>query len=46
MRNCATDQGGPFAFSNEVLISNYRKLLGQRVVNVAEKSEQDLDECD
>jgi hypothetical protein len=36
------DEGGPFEFGNQVLISNHRKLLWSKamVVNIAEKSEQ------
>ena len=39
MRNCMRDEGGPFEFGNQVLISNHRKLLWSKaiVVNVAEK---------
>jgi len=39
MRNCMRDEGGPFEFGNQVLISNQRKLLWSKaiVVNVAEK---------
>jgi hypothetical protein len=38
MRNCLRDEGGPFGFGNQVLISNHRKLLSSKamVVNVAE----------
>jgi hypothetical protein len=38
MRNCTRDEGGPFEFGNQVLISNHRKLLWSKatVVNVAE----------
>ena len=38
MRNCTRDEGGPFGFSNQVLISSHRKLLRSRavVVSVAE----------
>ena len=38
MRNRTKDGGGPFEFGNQVLISNYRKLLSSKatVVNVAE----------
>jgi len=45
MRNCMGDEGGPFEFGNQVLISNHRELLWSKapVVNVAEKSEQDFD---
>jgi len=48
MRACTRDEGGPFEFGNQVLISNQRKLLWSNatVVNVAEKSEQDFDRCD
>ena len=48
MRACTRDEGGPFEFGNQVLISNQRKLLwpNATVVNVAEKSEQDFDRCD
>jgi len=37
-RNCARDEGGPFEFGNQVLISSHRKLLWSKttVVNVAE----------
>src|SRR5450755_1516138 len=43
MRNCTRDEGRSFEVGNQVLISNYRKLLWSKatVVNVAEKSEQD-----
>ena len=43
MRNCTRDEGGPFEFGDQVLISSHRKLLWSKamVVNVAEKSEQD-----
>jgi NADH:ubiquinone oxidoreductase subunit B-like Fe-S oxidoreductase len=27
MRNCTRDEGGPFEFGNQVLISSHRKLL-------------------
>ena len=27
MRNCTRDEGGPFGFGNQVLISSHRKLL-------------------
>ena len=45
MRNYTGDEGGPFEFGNQVLISSYRKLLWSKasVVNVAEKSERDFD---
>jgi hypothetical protein len=48
MRNCTRDEGGPFGFGNQVLISSHRKLLWSKatVVNVAEKSEQDFDRYD
>ena len=38
MRNYTRDEGGPFEFSNQVLISSHRKLLRSRavVVSVAE----------
>jgi hypothetical protein len=38
MRNCTRDEGGPFEFGNQVLISSHRKLLSSKavVVNVAE----------
>jgi len=38
MRNYTRDEGGPFEFSNQVLISSHRKLLSLRamVVSVAE----------
>ena len=40
MRNCTRDEGGPFEFGNQVLISSHRKLLSSKamVVSVAEKS--------
>ena len=45
MRNCTRDEGRPFEFGNQVLISSHRKLLSSKamVVNVAEKSKQDFD---
>src|SRR6516225_6194860 len=38
LRNCSRDEGGPFEFGNQVLISSHRKLLRSKamVVNVAE----------
>jgi hypothetical protein len=27
LRNCTRDEGGPFEFGNQVLISSHRKLL-------------------
>src|SRR5262245_911861 len=43
MRNCTGDEGGPFEFGNQVLISSHRKLLSSKamVVNVAETSGRD-----
>jgi hypothetical protein len=43
MRNCTGDEGRPFEFGNQVLISSHRKLLSSKatVVNVAEKSGRD-----
>ena len=40
LRNCTRDEGRPFEFGNQVLISSHRKLLLSKatVVNVAEKS--------
>jgi hypothetical protein len=40
VRNCTRDEGGPFEFGNQVLISRHRKLLWSKamVVSVAEKS--------
>jgi hypothetical protein len=48
VRNCTRDEGGPFEFGNQVLISSHRKLLSSKamVVNVAEKSEQDFGRYD
>ena len=45
MRNYTGDEGGPFGFGNQVLISSHRKLLLSKamVVNVAGKSGQDSD---
>jgi hypothetical protein len=42
VRNCRRDEGRPFEFGNQVLISSHRKLLSSKamVVNVAEKSGQ------
>ena len=39
MRNCTRDEGRPFEFGNQVLISSHRKLLWSKatVVNVAEE---------
>ena len=41
--NCTRDEGRPFEFGNQVLISSHRKLLSSKamVVNVAEKSGHD-----
>ena len=38
LRNCTRDEGGPFEFGNQVLISSRRKRLSSKamVVNVAE----------
>jgi hypothetical protein len=38
LRNCTRDEGRPFEFGNQVLISSHRKLLWSKatVVNVAE----------
>jgi hypothetical protein len=43
MRNCTSDEGGPFEVGNQVLISSHRKLLLSKamVVSVAETSGQD-----
>jgi hypothetical protein len=43
MRNCTRDEGGPFGFGNQVLISSHRKLLRSKavVVSVAETPERD-----
>jgi len=48
MRNCTGDEGRPFEVGNQVLISSHRKLPWSKakVVNVAEKSEQDFDRYD
>jgi hypothetical protein len=48
VRNCTRDEGGPFEFGNQVLISSHRKLLSSKamVVNVAEKSERDFGRYD
>ncbi len=48
MQNCTRDEGRPFGFGNQVLISSHRKLLRPKamVVSVAEKSEQDFDRYD
>src|SRR5712671_1843344 len=45
LRNCTRDEGRPFEFGNQVLISSHRKLLSSNamVVNVAEKSGHDPD---
>ena len=45
MRNCTGDEGRPFEFDNQVLVSSHRKLLSSKatVVNVAEKSGHDLE---
>jgi hypothetical protein len=44
VRNGTRDEGRPFEFGNQVLISSHRKLLSSKamVVNVAEKSGQDF----
>jgi hypothetical protein len=43
-RNCTRDEGGPFGFGNQVLISGHRKLLWSKamVVSVAETPGQDF----
>ena len=43
MRNCTRDEGGPFGFGNQVLISSHCKLLRSKavVVSVAEKPGHD-----
>jgi hypothetical protein len=43
VRNCTRDEGRPFEFGNQVLISSHRKLLWSKttVVNVAEKMGHD-----
>jgi hypothetical protein len=43
MRNCTRDEGGPFEFDDQVLISSHRKLLSSKamVVSVAETSGHD-----
>jgi hypothetical protein len=43
LRNCTRDEGGPFEFGNQVLISSHRKLLWSKamVVSVAEKAGHD-----
>ena len=43
-RNCTRDEGGPFGFGKQVLISSHCKLLRSKavVVSVAVKSEQKL----
>jgi hypothetical protein len=48
LRNCTSDEGRPFEFGSQVLISSHRKLLSSKatVVNVAEKSGHDLDRRD
>jgi hypothetical protein len=48
VRNCTRDEGTPFEFGSQVLISSHRKLLSAKatVVNVAEKSRHDLDRRD
>ena len=48
LRNCTRDEGRPFEFGSQVLISSHRKLLSAKatVVNVAEKSRHDLDRRD
>src|SRR6516162_4101601 len=42
-RNCTRDEGGPFGFGNQVLISSHRKLLRSKAVvaSVAETPGQD-----
>lgn len=48
MRNCPRDEGRSFEVGNQVLISSHRRLLSSkaRVVNAAEKLEQDFDRYD
>src|SRR5262249_24462197 len=42
-RNCTRDEGGPFGFGDQVLISSHRKLLRSKAVggSVEETPEQD-----
>ncbi len=42
-RNCTRDEGRPFEFGSQVLISSHRKLLSSKAmaVNVAETSGRD-----
>jgi len=35
VHNCTRDEGGPFGFGNQVLISSHRKLLRLNVVVVS-----------
>src|SRR6516164_5850341 len=44
LRNCTRDEGGPFEFGNQVLISSHRKPLSSKAmaVNVAETLGHDL----
>jgi hypothetical protein len=48
MRNCPRDEGRSFEVGNQVSISSHRRLLSSkaRVVNAAEKLEQDFDRYD
>jgi hypothetical protein len=48
MRNCPRDEGRSFEVGNQVSISSHRRLLSSkaRVVNVAEKLEQEFDRYD
>jgi hypothetical protein len=43
VHNCTRDEGGPFGFGNQVLISSHRKLLLSKamVVSVAETPGRD-----
>jgi hypothetical protein len=34
-RNCTRDEGGPFEFGNQVLISSHRKLLWSTMILIA-----------
>ena len=35
LRNCTRDEGGPFEFGNQVLISSHRELLRSKAVAVS-----------
>jgi len=42
VRNCTGDEGGPFEFGNQVLISSHRKLLSSKAMVVKLRKRRDM----